>query len=123
MYARSLNFSNAQDAVGKMVSWDKKSYPIAGVIADFHQRSFHESISPLVIASGTDDLAEINIALQSMDGSIWKSAISKIENVWKEEYPASVFEFRFLDDTVRDFYVAEQKVSRLLKWSAGLTIF
>jgi ABC-type antimicrobial peptide transport system permease subunit len=122
-YSRILHFSNPQDAIGKMVSWDNNSYAIAGVIADFHQRSLHESITPLVLASGTEDMAEVNIALYSMDAAKWNSAIRKIEKVWKEVYPASVFEFRFLDDTVREFYVAEQKVSSLLKWSSALTIF
>ncbi len=124
-YARNLGFSDPQKVIGKTIYWDSKPYPVVGVVSDFHQRSLHEPISPLVFTTGTRDMQEINIALQSQDaqGTVWKTAISKIEKAWKEVYPTEMLEYHFLDDTLREYYTAEQKISRLLMWSAGLTIF
>lgn len=124
-YARALGFTDPKQAIGKLISWDNISYPVVGVVADFHQRSLHEPISPLVLTTGARDMSEINIALQpqNAEGTVWQTAINKIERAWKEVYPNDVLQYSFLDDTVKEYYVAEQKISRLLKWSAGLTIF
>lgn len=124
-YAHKLGFANADEAVGKNIYWENQAYPIVGVIADFHQRSLHEAIGPLVLTTGEAQMAEINIALQpqNISGTSWKNAFSKIESAWKELYPESVFEYQFLDETIKEYYTAEQQTSQLLMWCAGLTIF
>jgi hypothetical protein len=124
-YARTLGFGNPRDAIGKSISWDGISYPVVGVVADFHQRSLHEPISPLLFTTGTSHMNEINIALQpqNAEGTVWKTAIEQIKKVWKEVYPEENFEYHFLDDTLKEYYTAEQKISSLMRWSAGLTIF
>ena len=50
--SQALGFAKPQDAIGKFlyVAGGNKSYPIAGVIADFHENSFHERIGPVYIA-------------------------------------------------------------------------
>ena len=50
-YATMLGFKTPQEAVGKTLYHNDKPYAIAGVVADFHQGSFHEAIHPAVIGS------------------------------------------------------------------------
>src|SRR5204862_6582864 len=51
--AKSIGFSNPKDAVEKMLYSTgpngDKGFPIVGVVADFHQGSFHDAILPAVI--------------------------------------------------------------------------
>jgi predicted permease len=124
-FARSIGFKNSHDAVGKLIDWDNKQYPIAGVIRDFHQRSLHDPIKPLLFTTRTQQMRGINIALQpqNAEGTVWKTGIGKIEKAWKEVYPEYDFSYDFLDDTIRKYYTAEQNISKLLMWSTGLTIF
>ncbi|MGC4035866.1 MAG: ABC transporter permease [Chitinophagaceae bacterium] len=124
-YSRFLGFKNPREVIGKMIEWDNKSIPIVGVVSDFHQRSLHDPIKPLLFATRTNQMRGINIALQPQNaqGTVWKTAISKVEKAWKEVYPEDDFNYEFLDETIKKYYTAEQNISKLLMWSTGLTIF
>ena len=52
-YARLLGFNNPSQAVGMQLYHRENNlwYTIVGVVKDYHQRSFHETIRPLIIIS------------------------------------------------------------------------
>jgi putative ABC transport system permease protein len=124
-YAKVLGFRDPQQAIGKNIEWDKKMLPIVGVAADFHQKSLHEIIKPLVLTANKKQCRNFNIALQpqNVSGTVWKSAIAKIEKAWKETYPEDEFEYHFLDESIAKYYTAEKHISSLLLWATGLAIF
>ncbi|MES2894281.1 MAG: ABC transporter permease [Bacteroidota bacterium] len=124
-YARILGFTDPQKAIGKKIEWSNKQVPIVGVVADFHQKSVHEPIKPLVIANWDNPSRTINMALypQLPGEQNWKTALSKVEKAWKEVYPADDFEYNFFDADIAKFYEAEQHISSLLKWATGLAVF
>jgi ABC-type antimicrobial peptide transport system permease subunit len=124
-YAKLLGFRQPQQAIGKRIEWSGKQIPIIGVVSDFHQKSLHEPIKPLVISSLAADQRCVNIALQPQNGNnkTWTIAIKKIEKAWKEVYPADDFEYQFFDADLAEFYKSEQNISKLLTWATGLAIF
>jgi ABC-type antimicrobial peptide transport system permease subunit len=124
-YAKALGFADPADIIGKFIDRGKKKIPIVGVLADFHTKSTHEVIKPLVYSSADNSSYSIHIALQSQANApgLWKSTLDKIEKEFKKLYPENDFEYKFFDETIAAFYKKEQDVSRLLKWSAGLCIF
>ena len=124
-YARVLGFQQPQQAVGKMITWSDKQIPIAGVVADFNQKSLHQPIKPLVIASWNTNERTFNIALkpQNASGTTWKTAIGKIEKAFKEVYPNDDFDYSFFDEDIAKYYQAEQHISSLLMWATGLAVF
>ena len=124
-YARALGFSSPSDIIGKFVDRRNKKIPIVGLVADFHTKSTHDVIKPLVYSSAGNSSYSIHIALQSQANApgLWKATLDKIEKEYKKLYPENDFEYNFFDQTIAAFYKKEQDVSRLLKWSAGLCIF
>ena len=123
-YLHILGFQNPQDAIGKMLEWNDKRIPIAGVVSDFHQTSLREPIKPLVMSSWSGEQRTLNIAMYPQkESGDWKRAIAKIELVWKEVYPETDFEYSFLDEDIAKYYKSEQNISQLLKWATGLAIF
>lgn len=96
--------------------------PIVGVVQDFHIRSFRETIKPLAIASRASEHLTFNISL-SGGSSTWPSAISKIQKAFKEVYPEDNWHYSFIDETIANYYKAEQYTSTLLKWATFLSIF
>lgn len=124
-YARALGFSNPTDIIGKFVNRRTKKIPIVGVLADFHTKSTHDVIKPIVYSSAAENSYWTHIALQSQSESagLWKATLDKIEKEFKTLYPENDFEYKFYDETIAAFYEKEQDVSRLLKWAAGLCIF
>ncbi|MEP7317106.1 MAG: FtsX-like permease family protein [Panacibacter sp.] len=124
-YAHILGFQQPQQAIGKNIEWSSKQIPIAGVVADFHQKSLHEPIKPLTIGSWNNTERTISIALQPQNasGTIWKTALGKIEKAWREVYPEDDFDYAFFDEDIAKYYQAEQHISSLLIWSTGLAVF
>jgi len=121
-YAHLLGFQHPEDAVGQQIKWNGP-IRITGVVADFHQRSLHEVIIPLVIANGIRNATVFNIALQPQNTSAWPKTIASIGKAFKSVYPNDDFEYRFIDETIARFYTAEKNTARLLAWATGLTIF
>jgi ABC-type antimicrobial peptide transport system permease subunit len=124
-FAHILGFQKPQQAIGKYIEWSDKQIPITGVVSDFIQRSLHESIKPLAIASWNNPERNFSMALQPQNeaGTAWKNTITKIEKAFKEVYPEDDFEYSFFDEDIAKYYRAEQNISSLLKWTAGLAIF
>lgn len=123
-YADELGFRNPRQALGKKLIWAGNPV-IVGVAADFHQRSIHEPIKPLVISNGNNGAKVINIALEPSHGNpnAWPATIARIEKVYKAVYPEYDFNYSFVDDTIAKYYTEEKNVARLLAWATGLAIF
>ena len=124
-YMRQMGFKNPTDALGKIISWNTENEtPVVGVVADFHEKSMHESIKPCIIAHWKNHERLINIALRSQDPEkrTWQKAIEKIGFAWKGLYPDDEIQVEFLDEQIAKLYEAEQNISTLLMWASGLAI-
>ena len=124
-YLHILGYQDPQKIIGKQVKWNDGDRIIVGVVADFHPRSLHETIQPLLIANGTSKANVFNVALQprNSDGSNWPATTAAIEKAFRSVYPNDDYDYQFVDDTIAKFYTAEKNISRLLLWATGLTIF
>jgi len=125
-YAHILGFQKPEQAIGKYIEWEQnKQIPISGVVSDFIQKSLHEPVKPLIIGSWNNVERNFSIALQPQNeaGTAWKTTITKIEKAFKEVYPEDDFDYKFFDEDIAKYYIAEQNISSLLKWSTGLAIF
>jgi len=98
---------------------DHKNFRVVGVVKDFHFRSLHESISPLVMVmqKSTGNLL-IKVKAADMTGML-KSLKEHYES-FQPDFP---FTYSFLDDRINDTYQSETKTAYLLGIFAGLTIF
>ena len=125
---KQLGFKNPQEAVGKLLyamGPDEKAYPIVGVIADFHEGSFHEAIQPAVIVNSPewDKSIAIKLATSEKSTSDVKSVLSEIETKWKKIYPETPFDFSFLDESITRLYGQEEKTAWLVNVAMSITIF
>lgn len=120
-YAHFLGFKNPADAVGKSLERGSRQVVITGVIKDFHLKSVHSPIVPLILANASKNHRTLHILLKG-DGA-GKLALAKIEQAWKEVYPDFDYEYKFVDESIAAFYKAESDMARLMKWSTGLAIF
>ncbi len=96
----------------------KKSLTVIGVVKDFHFRSLHEAIAPLlmvnrpygglIVRTKTGDMTEL---------------LSSIEEKWKAFHVEEPFSYALLDELYNQTYVTEQKMGTILKIFGALTIF
>src|SRR6202000_2273799 len=73
--ARALGFRDPRAALGSIVGLDRGHSVIVGVVADFHQRSVHDAISPLVIVNGSQFARTIIVGLQPGHSDTWPATI------------------------------------------------
>ncbi|HVX50496.1 MAG TPA: FtsX-like permease family protein [Chitinophagaceae bacterium] len=127
-YAKALGFTDPHQAIGKFIEWDDwgvGNVPVAGVLQDFHLRSLHEEISPMVIASRANEHLVFNIALQpqAAGSNTWSATIANIQKAFKQVFPDDDWHYSFMDDTIARYYSTEKNISALLAWATGLSVF
>ncbi len=97
----------------------KLTYHVIGVVKNFHFRSFHEPISPLVMVLNSNNENMI-VKTNTKDIAGLLNTMKKDWNDLKGEVP---FSYTFLDDRFNNSYESEQKIGLILSIFAGVTIF
>jgi putative ABC transport system permease protein len=98
---------------------DNKTYRVVGVVKDFHFKSLHEPISPLVMVLG-DQAGSLIVKTETKDT---EALIQKLKAEY-DAFPSDIpFNYSFLDERYAQTYQAEVKTGKLLSIFAGLTIF
>ena len=93
---------------------------VIGVVKDFHYASLHNQIDPLLIMLSNDPRRNICLRIRQDD---IESTLDYIEEKWNEFCPTFPFEYTFLDDSLNEQYVAEQKIGRVFTYFSILCIF
>jgi hypothetical protein len=124
-YCRQLGFSDPGEAVGQLLYQNDIAYTVVGVVADFHQDSFRETIKPLVILHKPQleqDVA-IKLATRGRHASDVNAVLAGIETRWKRIFPKVPFQISFLDESITWLYDQETHTEWLMQVAMGITIF
>jgi len=97
----------------------KMQYKIIGVVKDFHFKSLHEAISPLVMVLG-DNTGNVIVKAKTAD---MPALLATMKTQWDNLQAEEVFDYSFLDERFNNTYKAEHKIGIILGLFAGLTIF
>ena len=124
-YTRALGFAKPQDAIGKFLFAGERSFPVVGVVADFHHGSLRNAIMPAVIENSPEWQRNIAVRLSSKgkSGNEVKTTLGQIENVWKQVFPDDRFDYSFLDESISWLFEKEKQAAWLMKVSMIITIF
>jgi len=109
-----------ENPVGKRLMLGDTELPIIGIVKDYHFRSLHSEIEPLLLVNDPSLYRYILIKLDSGD---IPSALANIDNTWKTFFPDTPFEYHFLDEAYDNLYRTEQRMGTLFNYFTGLAIF
>ena len=98
---------------------NKAAYRVIGVVKDFHFKSMHELISPLVMILGNNS-GNIIVKAKTKDVA---GLLTTMKKEWTSLTAEVPFTYSFMDNRLNDTYQAEQKVGMILGIIASLTIF
>jgi putative ABC transport system permease protein len=123
--SKAIGFTNAQDAIGKFLYQAGRQYPIVGVVADFHEGSFHELIKPVVIGKmpGREWSVAVKLTGKEKEAGDIKKILSSMEYEWKKIYPETPFDYSFLNESITWLYGQEKKTAWLTNVAMSITIF
>lgn len=114
---RSLGW-DPQEAIGKRVAKGREGV-VRAVVKDFHFRSLHEPISPLIIFMDKRLVGSMFIKIQETNVP---ATLASLEEIWKERAPHRPFEYQFLDENYTALYKAEQSIAGVFTAFSGVAI-
>jgi putative ABC transport system permease protein len=109
--------------LGKRLIWrgdrNSKGYVI-GVVKDFHYKSLHQAIEPLVIQLDLNASSYISIKIKTAD---ILETMSFIQKTWQAVNPNRPFEYFFLDQNYDRLYRSEKRTGTLFGYFTFLALF
>jgi len=115
--ARALGWT-PQEAIGKTI-YKGTGGIVKAVVKDFHFRSFHNPITPLVIF--LDERMAHKIFVK-VDAKNITATIQRVERIWKQRVPQRPFEYHFLDEDYANLYKSEQRTAGIFTTFSILAI-
>ncbi|PLK42797.1 ABC transporter permease [Emticicia sp. TH156] len=121
-FVKKLNFKSPQEVIGKIVKLNdgRSSGPIVGVIKDFHDRTFHEDINPILITTLQENYDSYGLKLNIANA---QQIMPEIEKIWAKHHPDQIYEYQFYDKVIAEFYETENVMLKLIQAFSGIAIF
>lgn len=117
----AVKFIGLKDPVGKTIIWDDTPFKVIGVVKDMLVESAYQPIRASMYHCTRD---EGNILVMKMNPALSANdALAKIENIFKKYDPATVFEFKFVDEDFAKKFGDEERIGKLATVFAVLAIF
>ncbi len=117
----ALRLIGYKDPIGRPLSIFGQHYHIIGVVKDFHFKSLHDPIEPLLI--NLNETIDWGFILVKTQPGKAKEAIASIQQVYHEMEPKFPFTYHFTDEEYQQLYNSEQMVGRLSDSFAFLAVF
>jgi putative ABC transport system permease protein len=99
-----------------------KNGRVIGLVKDFHAKSLHQKIEPLLLHIAPDPDVFLQLIVRIAPGN-YQRTLSFLENVWEEVYPRDPFVYSFLDDDFDSLYRIERQRGKVFLVFSVLAIF
>lgn len=119
--ARQLHWNEPLRKTIAMSGINRPASPVIGVVKDFHFRSLHERIGPLVFfIPPAEWMTVFSVRVRSEN---LQATLQFLEEKWRQLDPDHPFTYSFLDDRLAQRYQGEMRLQRMSAYAAGLGIF
>ena len=117
---------DGEDVIGRVLpglgARENTDAIVAGVVRDFHNHRLHNAISPAVIyphpGGGSIQYALIRLRAGDVSGGI-----RVVRETWEGLAPNASLRYEFFDEQFAQWYHAEERMSRMLRYAGGLAVF
>jgi putative ABC transport system permease protein len=113
---RAVEVMGLSDPIGTKINQWGNDGTIIGVIEDFHSRSMHEAIDPVVLMCRPEWTGSVFVRFE---GTKTKEAIAHLEELHKKFNPDYPFSYSFLDEDFEKLYNNEKVTGSL---ALGFTV-
>lgn len=110
---------NIKEAEEQEITLRDRSYRLIGIVNDFHFKSVHKSIEPLIMYTYPSVINNVSVKLT--DGSL--ATVAAIENIFKKYAPERPFDYHFIADDIANLYKTEQRTNVVFSYLAGFALF
>jgi len=117
--AHTVGFKVADEVVGKVINVWGKSFPVVGVVKDFHTVSLREPIEATLMMNRVSGYKTLTLQVGHRE---IQQVLDELKDKWQAAYPEHIFDFQFLDQQIQEFYEGEKKMSVLLGVFSSIAI-
>ena len=114
----AISMMALKDPIGKTVTMWGGEKKIIGVVRDFHYESLYENVGPLFLAFTENNHKTVIKIKAGME----KETLDQISSFYREYNEGLPFDYQFLDEDYQALYAAENRVSILSRYFAGVAI-
>jgi putative ABC transport system permease protein len=118
--AKNFGWKTLETALGRKVDQQGKKGTIVGVVRDFHYRSLHLKIEPLLLHINKNWFQKFSVKIRS--GNI-PATVAAIGSKWKTLAPDFPFHYSFLDQDYDRLYKSEDQLGKIVSIFSALAIF
>jgi putative ABC transport system permease protein len=104
----------------KIVMAGNREMTVIGVVKDFHVKSLHNKINPMIITIDPKMYGTMAIRINPDAG---RDILAFVEKTWQEIMPFAEFNSRWMDDAYDRFYRTEDNTGRLITIFTCLALF
>ncbi|RPD41042.1 ABC transporter permease [Chitinophaga barathri] len=115
----AIRYIGFKEPIGKTVELWGETRQIVGVVKDFHFESLHEEVKPLFFRLNP---GATYVAAVKLKAGKEKETIAALGQLYSRFNPGFSFNYKFLDEGYRHMYAAENRISILSRYFAGLAI-
>ncbi|GEM_PF-5379493 len=109
--AVKLLFGEDDDPIGQMLDLSGRSGVVVGVVKDFHYRSYHHRVAPLIL--NIEESYNLTMMLRVSNSSL-QETLSQIEQTFRTVDPKYTLDYYFLDEHFDHQYRSELRIQQLL---------
>ena len=119
---RSLGWENP---IGKTIRFagspeTNPTFEVIGIMEDFHNKSLHQPIEPLMILLLSEAASFMEIRVKENNVS---RGLEILQDEWRKTYPSHpAMDYSFLDEDLEQLYLAEQRLGSVFIAGAVLSI-
>ncbi len=117
--AKMVGFTNYEDAVGSSLNIYERNWEIVGVVKDYHQRSLHHAIEPIILMPYFGTYNQVSIKISTSD---LEPLVTKIKTTYADFFPGNTFLYNFADERFQRLYEADVRFGNILSFFTLLTI-
>ena len=121
-FVKKLNLKSPEEVIGKPLTLNAGKFKgtIVGVVKDFHDQSFHQEITPICITTLSENYSYYGVKINMANA---KNTLDAIEKTWSQQHPDQIYEYKFLDASIAEFYETESIMLKLIQAFSGIAIF
>lgn len=108
------------DPIGKQISVFQQKGEVLGVMKDFHFRSFHHQIEPMVLSHYSDYFQTLSIQMDMRNVSATLEHVRQVMQEFDSQY---YFRYTFIDDVFAQLHQQERQTNKMIMFGSMLAIF
>jgi predicted permease len=117
---RKLDLGSDAAIIGQKIKINGFSGPVVGVVKDFYNRSLHNDINPIAIYPL---VSAYQTCAVKIDPAHVHDDLAAFEKIWNDTYPDYLYAYRFMDDSVAEFYESDASLLKLIELFALIAVF